>query len=79
LKEHERQKDKISAKLEKTNYFPFTHGDLIEYNRKMLGQLNLMELQRSIREKESKKLKRNALLSLPVDLGKIPGLFPQKS
>jgi hypothetical protein len=78
-REKERAQRKVLAKLEHHDYFPFTHGDLIENNRKMLGRLNFMELQRVIVEREKDKLqtqKPNKLCSKP-NLHKIPGLFPQ--
>lgn len=54
--EQQKTRQKLLEKLETPNYFPFTHGDLIEHNRKQLGRLNLMELQRVITERENKKL-----------------------
>jgi len=50
-------------KLEQPDRFPFTHGDLIEHNRKAINRLNLLELQNIIRQKENQKLKARKLVT----------------
>ena len=48
-----KQNESNLEKMEKLDYFPFTHGDLIENQRKVLSELQLQEIQRAIREKQA--------------------------
>ncbi len=70
----------LLEKLESTNYFPFTHGDLIEHSRMQLARLNLLELQRTIRERSNRKLQATKQQNIvtKINLTRVPGLFPQQ-
>lgn len=47
-----KQAAKDEKTLERINYFPFTHGDLIEKQRSVLAELQAHELNKSIRERK---------------------------
>ena len=47
--------------MEKLNYFPFTHGDMIEKQRKALNDLQKHEQLQDIREKQNKEKERKIM------------------
>jgi hypothetical protein len=54
-KEQARQHSKQLSKLERLNFFPFTHGDLIERNKNVLNELQQQEIVKAIIEKKKQR------------------------
>ena len=53
--------EKVLEQMEKLNYFPFTHGDMIEKQRKALNDLQKHEQLQEIREKQNKEKERKIM------------------
>ena len=53
--------EKVLEQMEKLNYFPFTHGDMIEKQRKALNDLQKHEQLQDIREKQNKEKERKIM------------------
>lgn len=49
------QVEKDNKTLERINYFPFTHGDLIEKQRHVLAELQKQELLNNFKDREAEK------------------------
>ena len=53
--------EKVVEQMEKLTYFPFTHGDMIEKQRRALNDLQKHEQLQDIRDKKNKEKERKLL------------------
>lgn len=52
-KSTKQKEDAQNRSLERINFFPFTHGDLIEKQRHVLGELQKQELLKNFKERKA--------------------------
>ena len=57
-KESRKENDKRLKSIERVNYFPFTHGDMIEKQRKALNELQKHEQLDAMRDRASDEVAR---------------------
>ena len=53
--------EKVSEQMEKLSYFPFTHGDMIERQRRALNDLQKHEQLQEIKDKQAKERQRKQM------------------